>query len=97
MCSYENSHCTVLLATVHTLPVGFVLCIRSELWPQIICSYSYKWYTVDVPPFGCVHLFLQKRLPPPLHQNSKVTSVMIYHRGASLSEQHTDLLICHCT
>ena len=25
------------------------------------------------------------------------TSVMIYHRGASLSEQHTDLLICHCT
>jgi len=26
-----------------------------------------------------------------------VTSMMIYHRGASLSEQHTDLLICHCT
>ena len=26
-----------------------------------------------------------------------VTSVMIYHRGASLSVQHTDLLICHCT
>ena len=26
-----------------------------------------------------------------------LTSVMIYHRGASLSEQHTDLLICHCT
>ena len=26
-----------------------------------------------------------------------ITSVMIYHRGASLSEQHTDLLICHCT
>ena len=25
-----------------------------------------------------------------------ITSVMIYHRGASLSEQHTDLLICHC-
>ena len=25
------------------------------------------------------------------------TSVMIYHRGASLSEQHTDLLISHCT
>ena len=25
------------------------------------------------------------------------TSVMIYHRGVSLSEQHTDLLICHCT
>ena len=25
------------------------------------------------------------------------TSVMIYHCGASLSEQHTDLLICHCT
>ena len=25
------------------------------------------------------------------------TSVMIYHRGASLSEQHTDLLICHRT
>ena len=24
------------------------------------------------------------------------TSVMIYHRGASLSEQHTDLLISHC-
>ena len=23
------------------------------------------------------------------------TSVMIYHRGASLSEQNTDLLICH--
>ena len=23
--------------------------------------------------------------------------VMIYLRGASLSEQHTDLLICHCT
>ena len=22
---------------------------------------------------------------------------MTYHRGASLSEQHTDLLICHCT
>ena len=22
---------------------------------------------------------------------------MIYHRGASLSEQHTDLLICHRT
>ena len=26
-----------------------------------------------------------------------VTSVMIYHRGASQSEQHIDLLICHCT
>ena len=25
------------------------------------------------------------------------TSAMIYHCGASLSEQHTDLLICHCT
>ena len=25
------------------------------------------------------------------------TSVMIYHRRASLSKQHTDLLICHCT
>ena len=25
------------------------------------------------------------------------TSVMIYHRGASLSELHTDLLIRHCT
>ena len=25
------------------------------------------------------------------------TSVMIYHRGASLSEQHTDLPIGHCT
>ena len=25
------------------------------------------------------------------------TSVMIYHCGVSLSEQHTDLLICHCT
>ena len=24
-------------------------------------------------------------------------SVMIYHRGASLSKQHTDLLICHRT
>ena len=23
--------------------------------------------------------------------------VMIYLRGVSLSEQHTDLLICHCT
>ena len=22
---------------------------------------------------------------------------MIYHHGVSLSEQHTDLLICHCT
>ena len=27
---------------------------------------------------------------------NEITSVMIYHRGASLSEQHTDLLICHC-
>ena len=27
----------------------------------------------------------------------RITSVMIYHCGASLSEQHTDLLICHCT
>ena len=27
----------------------------------------------------------------------RLTSVMIYHRGASLNEQHTDLLICHCT
>ena len=26
-----------------------------------------------------------------------ITSVMIYHRGASLSKQHTYLLICHCT
>ena len=26
-----------------------------------------------------------------------ITNVMIYHSGASLSEQHTDLLICHCT
>ena len=25
------------------------------------------------------------------------TSVVIYHSGASLSEQHTDLLICHRT
>ena len=25
-----------------------------------------------------------------------ITSVMIYHRRASLSEQHTHLLICHC-
>ena len=25
------------------------------------------------------------------------TSVMIYHRGASVSQQHTDSLICHCT
>ena len=25
------------------------------------------------------------------------TSVMIHHRGASLSEQHTDLPIGHCT
>ena len=29
-------------------------------------------------------------------QYNLLTSVMIYHRGASLSEQHTDLLICHC-
>ena len=27
----------------------------------------------------------------------ETTSVMIYHRRASLSEQHIDLLICHCT
>ena len=26
-----------------------------------------------------------------------ITSVMIYHRGTSLSEQNTDLLICRCT
>ena len=26
-----------------------------------------------------------------------LTSVMIYHRRASLTEQHTYLLICHCT
>ena len=26
-----------------------------------------------------------------------ITSVMIYHRGASLSEQHTYSLTCHCT
>ena len=26
------------------------------------------------------------------HNRRKGTSVMIYHRGASLSEQHTDLL-----
>ena len=26
-----------------------------------------------------------------------LTSVMIYHRGVSLSKQHTDLLVCHCT
>ena len=25
------------------------------------------------------------------------TSVMIYHCEVSLSKQHTDLLICHCT
>ena len=28
---------------------------------------------------------------------SGLTSVMIYHRRASLSEQHTDLPIGHCT
>ena len=27
----------------------------------------------------------------------RLTSVMIIIAGASLSEQHTDLLICHCT
>ena len=26
-----------------------------------------------------------------------LTNVIIYHRRASLSKQHTDLLICHCT
>ena len=36
------------------------------------------------------------------HKNSILphcthTSVMIHHRGASLSEQHTDLPIGHCT
>ena len=31
------------------------------------------------------------------HDNKINTSVMIYHHGASLNEQHTDLLICHCT
>ena len=28
---------------------------------------------------------------------SSLTSVMTYHHGASLSEQQTYLLICHCT
>ena len=28
---------------------------------------------------------------------NRSTSVMIYRHRASLSEQHTDLLICHCT
>ena len=28
-------------------------------------------------------------------QTQRVTSVMIYHHGVSLSEQHTDRLICH--
>ena len=27
----------------------------------------------------------------------QLPGVMIYHRGVSLSEQHTGLLICHCT
>ena len=31
------------------------------------------------------------------HNQQSTTSVMIYHRRASLSEQDTDLLICHCT
>ena len=29
--------------------------------------------------------------------HAEYTSVMIIIAGASLSEQHTDLLICHCT
>ena len=29
--------------------------------------------------------------------NQNITSVMIIIAGVSLSEQHTDLLICHCT
>ena len=33
----------------------------------------------------------------PTRSLERITSVMIYHRGASLSKQHTDLLICHCT
>ena len=33
-----------------------------------------------------------------VYKINKYTSVMIlYHRGVSLSEQHTHLLICHCT
>ena len=32
-----------------------------------------------------------------VYTGNEITSVMIYHRGASLSEEHTDLLICHCT
>ena len=43
---------------------------------------------------GCVQLQAQS-IDVTVHWD--LTSVMIYHRGASLSEQHTDLLICHCT
>ena len=28
--------------------------------------------------------------------NKMILKAMIYHRRANLSEQHTDLLICHC-
>ena len=54
--------------------------------------------TIQVP--LCLYK-LQLSVPIGLHMYCELmayyyTSVMIYHRGASLSEQHTDLLICHC-
>jgi len=32
-----------------------------------------------------------------MHMHILASVMILYHRGVSLSEQHTDLLICHCT
>ena len=50
-------------------------------------------YGIDVE-IVCVAALNKYNLEPAY----STTSVMIYHRGASLSEQHTDLLtVSHCT
>ena len=61
----------------------------------------YKYTRRRMGPFWVFPHLNMKERPSPVDSNlmssKQITSVMIIIAGVSLSEQHTDLLFCHCT
>jgi len=77
------------------LPTGKMLCAIS-----ILTRAASSWYTPSLLDLISPTASTLRWSPTDISWTSTpvtITSVMIYYRGASLSKQHTDLLICHCT
>ena len=96
-CKWEESD-----TNVTTLIYSNLFCTYSmSQWRQLLhtCEW-YLWSQKQIfllllqPPTKCPFAFSVSQM---VFLLLYYTSVMIYHHRASLSEQHTDLLICHCT